>query len=160
MAIKWENSLEKLKVLGYETSFVQKQHRKPFDRVYFTLPAKNLSNQFDDFVQLCSWLIDEITQSSGVLLRHEEYDDPGTIANKLLLALRQVGLSVSFPVQKLRTPYGEIICEVLDFLTDKALETKQFQWQKPDFGHLNQVGKKTNKQALSYYYYYYYVSQM
>ena len=110
--------------------------------MYFTLPAKNLSNQFDDFVQLCSWLIDEITQSSGVLLRYEEYDDPGTIVNKLLLALRQVGLNATFPAQKLRTPYGEIICEVLDFLTDKALETKKFQWQKADFGHLNKVSKQ------------------
>lgn len=138
VALQWENSLEKLKVLGYEQSFVQKQRHKPFDRVYFTLPAKNLSNQFDDFVQLCSWLFDEISQSTGVLTR-DEYDDPGTIANKLLLALRQVGFPTSFSTQKLRTPHGEVVCEVLDFLTDKALEARRFQWQKPDFAHLNQV---------------------
>lgn len=138
VALQWENSLEHLKILGYEQSFVQKQHRKPFDRVYFTLPAKNLSKQFDDFIQLCCWLLDEISPSSGIL-RIEEYDDPGTIANKLLLVLRQVGFNVSFSVQKLRTPYGDVVCEVLGFLTDKALESQHFQWKKPDFGHLNQV---------------------
>ena len=136
--------------MGYEKSFVQKQRRKPFDRVYFTLPARNLSKQFDDFVQLCSWLLDEITQSTGVI-RHEEYDDPGTIANKLLLALRQIGLNASFPAQKLRTPHGEVICEVLDFLTDKALETKHFQWEKPDFGHLNQVSNSCILPDLHYF---------
>ena len=130
--------MEKLKILEYETKFIQPKRKKPFNRIHFVIPGKNLSHQFEDFIDICSWLINDISRSSETMKR-EQYDDPNTTANKLLLALRQVDYQISFSVQKLKTPYGDIVCDILNFLTDKALETMKFSWRKPDYSSLDQV---------------------
>jgi estrogen-related receptor beta like 1 len=126
----WENSLEKLKILNYEESFCAPQSRKPFNRVYFAMPSNNASHQFDDFMELCSWLCQEISNNSD-LFQRDQFDDPNTAANKLMLALRSLDFRLSFPSQKLKTPHGENVCNVLEFLTDSALRTKGFKWGTP-----------------------------
>ena len=126
----WENSLEKLKILNYENSYCKKYNRRPFNRVHFVLPTNNASQQFDDFSTICSWLCTEITLKADTF-KPEQFDDPNTIVNKLMLALRQFDFRSSFPPQKLKTPNGEPTCTVLEFLTDKALQTKGFQWEAP-----------------------------
>ena len=138
MALLWENSLEKLKILEYETKFIQVKRKKPYNRVHFVIPGKNPSHQFEDFIDLCSWLINDISRSPDTMKR-EQYDDPNTTANKLLLALRTVNYQISFSVQKLKTPHGDIVCDILNFLTDKAMEMKKIGWMKPDYSSLNQV---------------------
>ena len=65
------------------------------------------------------------------LFRRDQYDDPNTITNKLLLALRQLDFKGSFPSQKLRTPYGDSACMVLEFLADKALDNRGFKYGQP-----------------------------
>jgi intraflagellar transport protein 57 len=65
------------------------------------------------------------------LFRKDQFDDPSTTTNKLLLALRQLDFRASFPSQKLRTPHGESVCVVLEFLADKALEKKNFKFNTP-----------------------------
>lgn len=126
----WESSLEKLKILNYEKDYCKKFHKNPFSRVHFAIPGINSSHQFDDFVTVCSWLCTEISRSSD-LFHPEEFDDPNTIVNKLLLALRNLDFRSSFPAQKLKTAHGEPVCTVLEFLTDKALEVRGFQWAVP-----------------------------
>jgi estrogen-related receptor beta like 1 len=130
----WENSLEKLKILNYENTFCKKFNRKPFNRVHFVHATNNASHQFEDFSAICSWLCTEITMKNDTF-KPEQYDDPNTVVNKLVLALRQFDYRSTFPAQKLKTPYGEPVCIVLEFLTDKALEAKGFQWGTPV--HLN-----------------------
>jgi estrogen-related receptor beta like 1 len=126
----WENALEKLKILNYESKFCANKGKKPFNRVHFVVPGQNASNQFDDFVDLCAWLFLEVTKSTEAFKR-EQFDDPTTVVNKLILGLRQLDFRSSFPSQKLKTPYGEPVCTVLDFLTDKTLESKGFKWATP-----------------------------
>ena len=125
----WENTLEKLKLLDYENSFCSKK-RSPFNRVHFVFPAANPSEQFDEFVDLCAWLFFEISQSSDIFKR-DQFDDPNTVANKILLALRQFDFRSSFPVAKLRQAHGEPACTVLEFLVDCALEKAKIGWGMP-----------------------------
>jgi len=147
----WENSLEKLKILNYEKEYCKKLNKKACNRVHFVIPGVNASHQFDDFIGICAWLFALIGGSnvpaastkgksgrnpnSTELFRPEEFDDPNTVVNKLLLALRQVDFRSSFPQQKLKAAHGEPACTVLDFLTDKALTTVGFQWGVPIYSN-------------------------
>ena len=101
-------------------------------------PGKNLSQQFDDFIDICSWLCNEISQQRDFFIR-EPYDDPNTVSNKLMLALRQLEFKSSFPSQKLKQAHGEAVCSVLEFLTDKALSAKGFKWGVPVYLEAGQV---------------------
>jgi hypothetical protein len=130
--------LEKLKVLHYEAGFCTSKGKKAFSRIHFVYPGKNLSQQFDDFVDICSWLCLEISQQPNFFSR-DPYDDPNTVSNKLILALRQLEFKSSFPSQKLKLAHGEAVCTVLDFLTDKALASKGFKWGTPIYTEADQV---------------------
>jgi len=134
----WENALEKLKILKYEERFCASRGKKQFIRVHFVYPAQNASNQFDDFMDVCSWLCAEISHDPGCFKR-DQYDDPNTVANKLMLALRGLDFRLSFPSQKLKTPHGEAVCSVLEFLTDKALAEQGFQWGTPVYADTGEV---------------------
>lgn len=126
----WEDSLERLKILNYEKEFCKKAMRKPFSRVHFVIPGSNPSHQFDDFVGICAFLCLTITRKADTF-KPEEFDDPNTVVNKLMLALRQLDFRSSFPPQKLKVAHGEPVCSVLDFLTEKALASVGFQWSVP-----------------------------
>ena len=126
----WENSLEKLKILNYENVFCKKFNRKPFNRVHFVHPIDRVKIQMDDFTSVCSWLIGEITKKPDTF-KTDDMDDPNTMVNKLMVALRQLDFRSTFPPQKLKTPYGEPVCLVLEFLVDKVLEARGFQWEAP-----------------------------
>jgi intraflagellar transport protein 57 len=130
--ILWENSLEKLKILNYEQEYCQQYGRKVFNRIHFIFTGKNTSTQFDEFMDLSSWLCYKCSGDLD-LFKRDPYDDPTTVANKLMLALRSLDCRLSFPAQKLRTPYGENVCNVLDFLTDKALAVQTFRWNQPRY---------------------------
>ena len=134
----WENSIEKLKILDYEKEYCKKLNKKPFSRVHFAIPGSNPSHQFSEFVGITEWLCEVITGKSDVF-KTEEFDDPNTIVNKLMLALRQLDFRSSFPPQKLKTAHGEPICTVLEFLTDKALAERRFQWGVPSYATAEEV---------------------
>mmetsp|Transcript_15607 Transcript_15607/g.27884 ORF Transcript_15607/g.27884 Transcript_15607/m.27884 type:complete len:433 (+) Transcript_15607:14-1312(+) len=125
-----ENVLEKLKVLDYETTFCVKHHITPLARTSFALPAKNPSVQFKNFLDLVSWLCGEATGDPDTFTV-DQFDDPNVSVNKMMLALRNLGFSLDFPVTKLKQGHGEPTCNVLDFLVDKALAARGFQWQPP-----------------------------
>jgi intraflagellar transport protein 57 len=134
----WEGSLEKLKILNYEKDYCKKLNKRQFNRVQFVIPGTNASHQFDDFVSICAWLSFVISKKQDTF-RPEEFDDPNTIVNKLMLALRQFDFRSSFPPQKLKTAHGEPVCSVLEFLTDKALEAQGFQWASPVYASNEEV---------------------
>lgn len=133
----WEQTLERLKVLDYETGFCTFKKTKEFSRVHFVFPGPNLNNQFEEFTLLCEWLCTLCKDSS--LFKKEQYDDPGTVTNKLMLALRTLQCTFSFPAQKLKIPHGEIACSVLDFLSEKALAAKGIKWGQPQYPDLDAV---------------------
>jgi estrogen-related receptor beta like 1 len=107
--------------------------------VHFVIPGTNASHQFDDFVSICAWLCTAISRKTDTF-KPEEFDDPNTIVNKLMLALRQFDFRASFPPQKLKTAHGEFICQVLEFLTDKSLEELRFEYAAPMYASAGEVG--------------------
>ena len=72
-----ESAFEKLKILKYEVKYVKNRGRKHLHRLHFVYPAANLSNQFEDFIDICAWLISEITNDNNTFKR-DQYDDPNT----------------------------------------------------------------------------------
>lgn len=134
----WESALEKLKILNYERDYCKKLNKKPFSRVQFVIPGANPSHQFDEFVSICAWLCLSISRKTDTF-KPEEFDDPNTIVNKLMLALRQFDFRASFPPQKLKTAHGEFVCQVLEFLTDKALEGMRFEFAAPIYANNEEV---------------------
>jgi estrogen-related receptor beta like 1 len=134
-----ENTLERLRCLKYK-SHISK--RISIDE--FILPSSNTAFQFNLYIELVKWLIstlrlkDESINSFDV----EEYEDPNFIAQKLMLSLRSLNFSMDFPIAKLKQPFGEIVCSILDFLTSKALQSSGFVFQKPMY-----VDERTNQEG-------------
>lgn len=147
----WEASLEKLKILNYEIGYCLSKSKKPFNRIHFVFPIANVSQQFDDFISICEWLCNEITKDPSFFKR-DQYDDPNTVANKLLLALRQLDFRLSFPATRLRAACGDAVCGVLDFLTDRALVARSFKWAAPVYIDSDQVAH-----FISYLYIFIYI---
>ena len=139
----WEAALEKLKLLDYESRFCSTKGRLPFSRVHFVFQGSNPSVQFDDFVDICAWLFFEITRNPDTF-KKDQFDDPNTVANKLIVALRQLDFRSSFPPTKLRQAYGEPVCTVLEFLTDAALSSRKFKWEFPTYPEAEEVCFKQN----------------
>ena len=98
-----EDSLERLKYLNYEKEYCVPRKRPLLDNLTFIYPAKNPSVQFQNLLDLSSWLLDLITKESDYL-NLDKYDDPHTSANKLALALKspQVELNLDFPLAKIK----------------------------------------------------------
>jgi len=56
----------------------------------------------------------------------------------MLLALRSLDYTGDFPANKLKAANGEAVTHVLDFLTDKALESSGFVWKTPKHSDANE----------------------
>jgi estrogen-related receptor beta like 1 len=125
--------MSRLRVLHYIRDFCKPKGIRPFHNAYFALPSSNPSVQFDHFASLCEWVISIIRNGDRSLFSVDQYDDPNTIVNKLLLALRQLGFNLEFTPSKLSTASGGKTCLVLDFLTEEAMRSTQWQWQQPEY---------------------------
>jgi intraflagellar transport protein 57 len=134
----WENSLERLKILNYEDGYVRKSNKKAFNRVHFCHPAPNQGHQLEDFISISAWLIGVINGDPNSF-KFDTFEDPNTKINKIIMALRKLEFNAAVTAQKLRTPHGEPICTVLDFLTEKALAAKGFQWGLPQYPAADEV---------------------
>ncbi|CAM9275782.1 unnamed protein product, partial [Chrysoparadoxa australica] len=126
----WENALEKLKALDYESRFCEIKNLPPFTRTFFALPGENASLQFRAFQDIASWLVTEATGDPD-LYKIDKYDDPNTSVSKLILALKALSFGLDFPASKLKQGYGEPVCSALDFLADLALKAHNFTFQRP-----------------------------
>eukprot|EP00968_Pinguiococcus_pyrenoidosus_P023028 scaffold3504_cov240-Pinguiococcus_pyrenoidosus.AAC.48 len=125
-----ENALDKLFILDYEQRLCRPRGIEPLHRAYFAVPGPNPSLQFKTLTDVCSWLVTEITGDPNAFVV-EQFDDPNTSVNKLMLALRGLHFDLDFSATKLRPGHGEAVCAVLDFLTDKALQARNFSFQRP-----------------------------
>ena len=47
-----------------------------------------------------------------------------------MLELKNMDFEMDYPVNQLLDGNGEAVCQVLDFLTDKALAETGFEWKK------------------------------
>jgi len=127
-----QNVIEKLKCLNYEEYYVKKRRMKPIGHEYFALPDSNKSIQFQNFLELVTWLFSLINGSVN-FLQVDEYDDPNTIIEKMLLALKNLDYKENVPASKLKLAYGETTVSVLDFLTDLALDKSGFRFHEIEY---------------------------
>lgn len=127
--IVMEDIAEKLKLLNYEQEFCLKQGQKPIPRDYFAVPAVAGGEQFFIFSNLLSWLLSICGRNFEAPL---EDDDPNAIISNITGEIRSLGLNTDFPPSRLKTGYGDEVCYILDQLTDKALKSAHFQWDRPE----------------------------
>lgn len=158
----WENTLERMKILNYE----QKLHKlsRRLSRVHFVIPEEKSTGKFEkptqmaEFLIVIKWLI-ELASKRTDLFQADEYDDPTIISNNLMLgttlpppfhtfaisnsnsftALRSLEYPGAINPQKLRVPYGEFICTVLDYVSSKAIVAQNFKWATPDYQNEEEV---------------------
>ena len=135
---KMENVVDKLKVLNYEELWCQAKGAGPLSRWHFAMPAANASVQFALFLDISSWLM-TVATDDPTFFRIDKFDDPNTSVNKMMLSLRKLEFGLDFPASKLKTANGDAVVDVLDFLTDKALSAKDFQWGKPIYAEENDM---------------------
>ncbi|XP_015602420.1 intraflagellar transport protein 57 homolog [Cephus cinctus] len=124
--VRMEDLLDKLKLLNYDTEFLQDLKMKPINRHYFVVPT-NPGEQFYMFTSLAAWLIRKIGKNFDP---PQEYDDPNSTISLILDHLREIGVSVEFPPNKLKQGVGEHAVYVLDSLADEALTLLKFKWKK------------------------------
>ena len=127
-----ENVSDKLKLLDCKRKFCQVRDQPGLQRWCFAIPGHNPSIQFALFLELCSWLLQQVTGDAS-FFKVDKFDDPNTSVNKLMLALRTLDFGLDFAAARLKQAYGEAPVGVLDFLTDKACE-KHFTWSAPVYG--------------------------
>ena len=137
-----EDVHEKLKCLDYELLFIRELNQRPISKDEFILPStKNIGLQFNHYIQLIKWLFSQMIHADkeegadgntrSACSEFEDvdtFDDPNVIAQKLMLSLRELGFEIDFPITKLKQPYGEEAISILNFLTDKVLDSKDFQY--------------------------------
>merc|ERR1712012_104471 len=123
-----EDLLDKLKLLNYELEFVAELKMRPLNRHYFVLQT-NPGEQFFMFTSLSSWLIRKAGQDMD---QPQEFDDPNTTISNILDRLRRFGVTIDFAPSKLKQGFGEQALFVLDRLSDEALRSTQFTWNRPE----------------------------
>lgn len=123
-----ESLLEKLKLLDYEYSYCSRNRIKGLSKLYFVIPT-NPGEQFNTFVGLAAWLINEAGFSMEV---PQEYDDPNATIATVLDSLRSlIGQAPEFPPSKLKSGCGEYCIHVLDLLADMAIKRKCIALEPP-----------------------------
>ncbi|CAH0560872.1 unnamed protein product [Brassicogethes aeneus] len=125
--VEMEDLLNKLKVLNYEAEFLRDLKIKPIHKFYFVV-AKNPGEQFYLFSLLAAWLV---TKNGKIFEQPQEYDDPNVTIDKIIAAVKENGMLVDFPPNKLKQGYGEQVVNILDNLATSALKKENFKWDKP-----------------------------
>ncbi len=127
-----EDVLEKLRCLNYEQLFIRHLKQRAVSRDEFILPAKNTGMQFNLYIELIKWLLSQIDIENSKealtdFLNVDVFDDPNVIGQKLMISLRELDYDMDFPMTMLKQPYGEVATSILNFLTDRALQSQNFQ---------------------------------
>ncbi|XP_033224611.1 intraflagellar transport protein 57 homolog isoform X2 [Belonocnema kinseyi] len=126
-----EDLLEKLKLLSYDTEFLQKLNVKGINRHYFAIPT-NPGEQFYMFTSLAAWLI---RKSGRNFELPQESDDPNSTISGILEYLREINVPIEFPPNKLKQGVGEHAVYVLDNLAACGLKASRFKWKKVYISH-------------------------
>lgn len=122
-----EDILEYLKLLNYETDFCSERGLKPLSKCYFAVKV-SASEQFMYFVTLVSWLLTLCGQSQG---GWNQYDDPNTVTNNIVLDLKKLDILIDYPPSKLKSGSGEAVCQALFGLVQVALKAQRFKFKTP-----------------------------
>ena len=99
---------------------------KPFSRSYFAVASTNASEQFMQFVQLVSWLLELNNQK---VTGWNKYDDPTTASQNMLLELKKLNIELDMPASKLKAGHGDGVCALLIKLCTVSL-TAKFKFRK------------------------------
>ncbi|KAL5968221.1 hypothetical protein TSMEX_004076 [Taenia solium] len=135
-----ESFLEKLKLLDYERCYCSRNRIKGLSKLYFVFPT-NPGEQFNTFVGLAAWLINEAGFSMEM---PQEYDDPNATIATVLDSLRSlVGQAPEFPPSKLKSGCGEYCIHVLDLLADMAIKQKCIAFEPP------QLDEKVDTESIA-----------
>ena len=127
VVIMCESIMDTLKILNYESDFCYPNTFLPFPRHYFSF-SLNPGEQFHAFSCLSAFLFN----LSGLRFdMPQEYDDPNSTVAGIVEGLKKLGLAVDFPPGKLKTGYGEYVCQVLSELCAAALSKSRFSYNKP-----------------------------
>ncbi|XP_017110584.1 intraflagellar transport protein 57 homolog [Drosophila elegans] len=121
-----DDLLEKLKLLNYEKHLLKEFKLKPLSRFYF-VKATNPGEQFYMFTLICWWLCKKLGKD---MERPQEYDDPNTVAAKIIQLLGEIDVPVDFQPNKLIRGAGPICLMVLDVLSTQACKVAKVGYQK------------------------------
>ncbi|KAI4463611.1 ift57/hippi [Holotrichia oblita] len=125
--VAMENLIDKLKILNFDSEFTSALKMKPIHKYYFIVP-KNPGEQFYLFTCLAAWLI---CKCGKTFETPQESDDPNTTVSNILDAVREFGIIVDFPPNKLKQGVGEHVTYILNCLAEKAIERMGFTLKKP-----------------------------
>jgi len=132
-----DDVIHKLLILDYVQKFCQPKDIVPFSRIYFAIPTVNPAVQYQHFITLAAWLLNQARRPFPI----DKYEDPVSTLNRLINELKQCGILQNPDFQtlgnelspvKLRIGYGELICKILSFLADVALMNNGFRFQLPN----------------------------
>lgn len=126
-AVLMEDIIEYLKLLNYEGDFCSERGLRPLGRCYFAVKF-NPSDQFMYFVGLVSWLLTLCGQTPG---GWNQYDDPNTVTNNIVLDLKKLDVVIDYPPSKLKSGSGEAVCQALHGLVQVALKAQKFKFKQP-----------------------------
>jgi len=99
-------------------------------RLFFAMPT-SVETMFPYFSSLCSWLLKECAVS---FVDWNEFDDMTHTCNTILSLAKPLGLNTAnIPVYKLAQCAAEPVCDVLDFLTTRALVSRGFDTPTPSY---------------------------
>ncbi|KAH8413205.1 hypothetical protein KR009_008778 [Drosophila setifemur] len=121
-----DDLLEKLKLLNYEKHLLKEFKMKSLSRFYF-VKATNPGEQFYMFTLICWWLCKKLGKD---MERPQEYDDPNTVAAKIIQMLEEIDVPVDFQPNKLIRGAGPICLMVLDVLSTQACKVAKVGYQK------------------------------
>ncbi|KAL0227621.1 hypothetical protein RCL1_003765 [Eukaryota sp. TZLM3-RCL] len=122
------NLLDKLILLNYEERFCYPKEFPLINRLYFSLPAPNRSEQYYYFASLSVWLL----RLCGVdAAQPFQSDDPGNTAKNLLNYSREARLNLDIDIAKLRQGFGDGPCLLLSTLADAAIERANIALDRP-----------------------------
>jgi len=122
--------VDMLMLLDYEVKFCNAE-MKPLNRTYFAFPAPNSAQQFKYFTQLLVWLLKQ--RDPRWEPTWDEYDDPNTLITNLLVVLKDANIQVNAVPAKLKTGFGDGVCQVLHSTLKEVLRQTRFEWRAPEY---------------------------
>ncbi|XP_018572596.1 intraflagellar transport protein 57 homolog [Anoplophora glabripennis] len=122
-----DDLLDKLKLLKYESEFLSGLKMKPIHKYYFVV-TKNPGEQFYMFSLLAAWLV---RKSGKNFEQPQEFDDPNDTIQKIMDAVKDNGMAIDFPPNKLKQGVGEHVVYILDNLANDAIKKNNIILRKP-----------------------------
>eukprot|EP01083_Nonionella_stella_P216209 777457_1 len=128
--------LEKLKILDYEEKFCNEKGISFVSKSFFAQPS-DPSEQFSTFAALVLWLLTEMEHS---FIEWTEFEDPNTIATNIIQECKLLGFPHETSANQVKAGSGTMLCQILDFLAAKALESRKFKIRSAEYPQVDDDG--------------------